>query len=63
MNRYVKIFFLLSLFLFCNNSHSQDAKTAQRKKELEGQKKKLQAEISQFNKELEATKKKQEKLY
>jgi septal ring factor EnvC (AmiA/AmiB activator) len=57
MNLYVRIFFLFSLFLFFQNSFSQDVKSNQRKKELEGQKKKLQAEISQFNKELEATKK------
>jgi septal ring factor EnvC (AmiA/AmiB activator) len=57
MNLYVRIFFLFSLFLFFQNSFSQDVKSNQIKKELEGQKKKLQAEISQFNKELEATKK------
>ena len=57
MNPFARIVLLFVMFLFFQNSYSQDAKSNQRKKELEGQKKKLQDEISQFNKELEATKK------
>jgi septal ring factor EnvC (AmiA/AmiB activator) len=57
MNRFVRLILLFVLFSIVQSNYSQDVKSNQRKKELEGQKKKLQEEISQFNKELESTKK------